>query len=59
MIVQVKTEITILDDHENPLLDTEVNVLKMDWFDKWQCKHIFSLFNNDVWEKIRGLIRSL
>lgn len=60
MIVQIKTEISILDDRETDyLINPEIRVLKMDWIDKWQCKHLLMLFFKEVWEVARGMIRNL
>lgn len=60
MIVQVKVEIAIKDYQDNEyLLDPEIRVLKMHWEDKWQCKHLFTLFFKECWEVVRGMIRNL
>jgi hypothetical protein len=60
MIVQVKTEIRILDHQEQEdLLNPEIRVLKMHWEDKWQCKNLATLFFKEVWEVVRGMIRNL
>ncbi len=60
MIVQIKSEITILADNETEiLLRPETRVLKMHWEDKWQCKNFFRLFCNEVWEVVRGMIRNV